>query len=178
MQELIILGAGGFAREVSWLISELNSDPKSPQIKLHGFVGRQSNKSHLHGLKILGDDDWALTHISTSVNFVIAIGQSSFREKLAHRYEGQGFQSVKLQHPSVRSSAHISVGQGSILCAGSSLTTDISIGRHVIVNLHCTIGHDVLIEDYATLAPGVHVSGGVHIGQLVKSEVERYCCRG
>jgi acetyltransferase-like isoleucine patch superfamily enzyme len=39
------------------------------------------------------------------------------------------------------------------------------LGCNVQVNLDCTIGHDTVLEDEATLAPGVHVSGRVHIEQ-------------
>ena len=43
------------------------------------------------------------------------------------------------------------------------LTTDISIGRFVHVNLNCTIGHDASLADFCTLAPGAHVSGQVRL---------------
>jgi acetyltransferase-like isoleucine patch superfamily enzyme len=51
-----------------------------------------------------------------------------------------------------------------VICAGTILTTNITLGDHVQINLDCTIGHDVELEEYATLAPGVHVSGCVRIG--------------
>ena len=59
------------------------------------------------------------------------------------------------------------MGRGIVICAGNILTTDITIGAHVQINLGCTIGHDVELHDYATLAPGVHVSGYVTIGRRV-----------
>jgi len=47
------------------------------------------------------------------------------------------------------------------------ITTNITIGRQVHINIDCTLGHDVSIGDFTTLAPGVHVSGYVHIGSRV-----------
>jgi serine acetyltransferase len=41
------------------------------------------------------------------------------------------------------------------------------LGKHVQINLDCTIGHDVIMGDYTTLAPGVHVSGWVRFGQKI-----------
>jgi UDP-3-O-[3-hydroxymyristoyl] glucosamine N-acyltransferase len=41
------------------------------------------------------------------------------------------------------------------------------LGRHVQINLDCTIGHDVVMGDYTTLTPGVHVSGYVEFGKRV-----------
>lgn len=45
------------------------------------------------------------------------------------------------------------------------MTVDVNIGKHVIVNLSCTIGHDTVINDYVTIFPGVNISGGVYIGK-------------
>jgi len=52
-----------------------------------------------------------------------------------------------------------------VICAGNILTTNIVIGDHVQINLDCTVGHDVQFGEYATLAPGVHVSGFVNVGR-------------
>jgi acetyltransferase-like isoleucine patch superfamily enzyme len=56
---------------------------------------------------------------------------------------------------------------GTIVCGGCRLTTNIQLGRHVHINLDCTIGHDVNIGDYTTIAPGVHISGFINIGKRV-----------
>ena len=45
--------------------------------------------------------------------------------------------------------------------SGAVLTNDIRVGEGVLINLNCTIGHDVVIGDYCELSPGVHVSGNV-----------------
>lgn len=55
-------------------------------------------------------------------------------------------------------------GEGTIICPGTQLTVDIIIGRHVIINLNCTIGHDCVIGDFVTFSPGANVSGNVKIG--------------
>jgi acetyltransferase EpsM len=35
----------------------------------------------------------------------------------------------------------------------------------VHINLDCTVAHDVVIEDFATISPGAHVSGNVILRQ-------------
>ena len=69
-----------------------------------------------------------------------------------------------LLDPSVKVSDHVEIGVGTIICAQTVLTVNISIGDHVIINLNCTIGHDADISDYATIYPGVNVSGATSIG--------------
>lgn len=67
--------------------------------------------------------------------------------------------------PSVILSKSVSIGEGTIICAGTIATGDISIGKHVIINLDCTLGHDDIIEDYVTIYPSVNVSGNVVVGE-------------
>lgn len=84
---------------------------------------------------------------------VIAISGSSVRRRIDQNYP---FNYVSLGYPAA--------GWGSIICPGTQITTGVQIGRHVIVNLNCTIGHDSVISDFVTLSPGVHVAGKVTIG--------------
>lgn len=78
-----------------------------------------------------------------------------------------GFFFQTLIHPRIERSKWIEIGEGTVICAGSILTTNVQLGCHVHINLDCTIGHDVVIGDYTTLAPGVHVSGWVHFRKRV-----------
>ena len=78
-----------------------------------------------------------------------------------------GFEFATIIHPRTERSRWIDVGAGTIVCAGNILTTNIRLGAHVQVNLDCTIGHDAILGDYTTLAPGVHISGWVHAGRRV-----------
>ena len=49
--------------------------------------------------------------------------------------------------------AAVDVGEGSIICAGVHITTNVAIGRHVHINLNCTVGHDTVIEDFVSISP-------------------------
>lgn len=44
---------------------------------------------------------------------------------------------------------------------------DVQLGKHVIVNLDCTIGHDAIIGDYSTILPSTIISGFVRIKECV-----------
>lgn len=67
--------------------------------------------------------------------------------------------------PSVILSKRVSIGEETIICAGTIATVDISIGKHVIINLDCTLGHDDVIGDFVTAYPSVNVSGNVVVGE-------------
>ena len=88
-------------------------------------------------------------------------------ERIAVEAETAGLRAAPpLVHPTVRLDPEsVSIGDGTVICPGCTLTTDIEVGRHAQINLHCTVGHDVRLGDYATLAPGVHISGRVIVGR-------------
>lgn len=164
MKDIVIIGAGGFGREVVWLIEDINKVNK--EWNLLGFV--DDNESiqgkDVNGYKVVGNIEWLKTQEIYVVN---AIGDPIIKKKVQGKLDGSKNYYPVLMHPSVISSDKVKIGEGSIICAGNIITVDIEIGKHVIINLDCTIGHDAKIDDYSTILPSVNVSGNVHIEQCV-----------
>lgn len=158
MRKLFIYGSGGFAREVAWLAEEAG-------FEIMGFIDDNPDKigSLINGIEVFSLEE-ARFYVSEA-SLVIAVGSPQTREKLYFKASSVGFSFATLVHPRVEKSKFIEMGEGTVIAAGSILTTNISLGKHVQINLDCTIGHDVVMEDFATLAPGVHVSGWVRIGK-------------
>ena len=163
MDQVVIIGAGGFAREVAWLWEDcFEADSSLPRLIGH-ISPKPSSNTHF---PILGDDEWAFNNLNpASTGFILGTGFSELREKLGNLYESRGFKALTLIHPSARIGTNSQIGAGSIICAGNTITVDVNIGAHVLVNLHCTIGHDTGIGDFSVLSPGVHLSGHSQIGK-------------
>lgn len=119
----------------------------------------------MNGIPVVGLQEAAAEYADAQV--VVAVGNPRTREVLAAKAANAGFGFATLVHPGVERSRWIQYGEGTVVCAGSILTVNIRLGRHVQINLDCTVGHDVVMGDYTTLAPGVHVSGWVHFGKRV-----------
>lgn len=162
MKDIVIIGAGGFAREVAWLIEEINSNLL--EWNLLGFIDDNVNSvgKELNGYKVLGTTEY-LNELPESVYSVIGIGDGSIRKKIVSKLMNRKF--ATLIHPSVSISKTNIFGDGVIICAGNILTVNIKIGNHVIINLDCTVGHDVEIKDYVTVLPSVNISGNTKIGE-------------
>lgn len=165
MKRLFIIGSGGFAKEVAWLVDSINQ--KGTALSLAGFVSSAPAQRTV-GAPLLGDDDWAMEHLDRSMGFVIAIGNPGRRQALAARYEAAGFHPFSLLHPAAHIADPAAMGPGSIICAGVVVCPDVRIGRHVILNLNSTVGHDAMVGDFVTISPGVNISGQVKIGQGVE----------
>lgn len=164
MKDIVIIGAGGFGREVAWLIEDINK--KNKEWNLIGFI--DDNKAiqgmEVNGYKVVGNIEWLNEQELYVVN---AIGDPIVKKKVLERLSGSKNKYPVLIHPGVIYSDKVSFGEGSIICAGNIITVNINIGRHVIINLDCTIGHDAVIGDYSTVLPSVNLSGLVKIGQCV-----------
>lgn len=59
------------------------------------------------------------------------------------------------------------IGRGSIICPGVIITADVKIADFCLINLRCTIGHNVTIGNFSSLMPGANISGDVTIGKSV-----------
>lgn len=167
LKRVVIVGAGGFGREVLWLIRECNEvaleKTGQPLYQIEGFVDANQKEEQICDVPFLGSYDWFLTNQDAYA--VCAIGSPRTRQLVIQQLTNLGVSYVSIVHPSVRMSQYVEIGEGSILCAGAILTTQIKVGSHVHINLNTTIGHDVTIGDFSTIAPGVNVSGNVSIGQ-------------
>ena len=66
--------------------------------------------------------------------------------------------------PSVEMSRFVKIREGCVVCARTIMTVNIEIGKHVIITSGCNIGHDAVIHDFASIFPGVNLSGMTEIG--------------
>ena len=71
------------------------------------------------------------------------------------------------KHAIIMDNKNIKIGYGSIICAGSILTTNITLGNFTQLNLSTNIGHDTTLGNYCTTAPNVSISGNCTIGNNV-----------
>lgn len=157
--KLYVFGAGGSGREVAWLAEQVWGG----EVEIEFVV---DNPEFLRP-NVNGHTVTLITQIKShnSARFVVAIGNPSIRRRIAALCRAVPLQETFIVHPRAEISGSVELGDGTIICAGAILTANIHLGRHVHINIGCTVSHDAIIEDFATLSPGVHVSGHVHIGQ-------------
>ena len=154
MENIVIVGASGFGKEIKWIIDREN------QIKTRweflGFIDKEYENE-----EVIGDDNFIINY-PQELNVVIAIANPDIRRRLVHKYKSNGnIKFPNLIDPSVIMSESIKMGEGNIICANNILTIDVTIGDFNIINLRCTIGHEVNINNFVTVNPGVNISGNV-----------------
>lgn len=163
MRSLVIVGHGGLAKEVAFLVEEINRS--TPQWQLRGFVTGQPELvgGQHHDYPVIGTDEWLDQQEDLAV--VAAIGKSVTLRAIHARLRGNPRLSFpNLVHPQVVGDwRRIQLGEGNIILNGASLTTAIRMQSLNIINPGCTIAHDCEFGSYNVLCPGANISGEVRL---------------
>lgn len=131
-----------------------------------GFVDDNESvqNTELNGYKVVGNSDWLKEQNYHVVN---AVADPLIKKIIMEKLATSSNKFPALVHPNVICSDTSVIGQGSIICAGTIITVNVTIGDHVILNLDVTIGHDAIIGDYTTVLPSVNISGYVETEECV-----------
>lgn len=162
--KVVILGAGGFGREVHMTIKYMQNQHE--QFEILGYLDdNQSFKgTFLNDLVVLGGLEWLQEHKSENIKCIVTIAEPSTRKKVIEELQLDILPQTII-HPSTIYSDTSKIGKGTILQPGCIITTNTEIGDYVHVNLYVTIGHDSIVENYVTINPGVHINGNTKIGE-------------
>jgi sugar O-acyltransferase (sialic acid O-acetyltransferase NeuD family) len=156
---IVIIGAGGHGREALDVYDACNAAGQGP-FEVLGFLSDGlARGSTVSGKPILGGIEWLAEH--NDVLALCAIGDPVTRREVVQRASSLGARFHTAIHPSAKLTRWVELGTGTLITAGCILTNDVRLGDHVHCNLASTISHDAVIEDYVTLAPGVHIAGNV-----------------
>jgi len=170
-KRIAIVGAGGMAREVAWLISDIAHDrylhQPSESMEVAGFLVSDPTKISERDSDILGDFTWLEeNHVD---GLAMGIGSPEVRLRLGQELK-QRFPRIPwpaLIHPSVKYHESCRFAEGVTICAGSIATVNVKIEEFALVNLNCTIGHETTIGAGSVINPITAISGGVRIGKGV-----------
>jgi sugar O-acyltransferase (sialic acid O-acetyltransferase NeuD family) len=150
-----IIGAGGFGREIYW---SMNPIERTNTVFFVDDIYWDGSDEKILPLSLLE---------SSKYEVIVAIADSYQRERIVNNLPKSTKYFTHI-HPSAQIHGQdVEIGEGSIICAGTIVTTNVKIGKHAHLNLITTIGHDCVIGDYFTTAPGVQISGNEKIGDRV-----------
>jgi len=166
IKDIVIIGASGLAKEVAFLIEEINKDKKKWNVC--GFIDKNNISKKLNNIPIIGTDEWLLRQ-KKPMMVAFGIGDPSLIKKLSIQYKKNNLLGFpNLVHPNVIADwKNVNMGFGNIICAGNVFTTSIQIGAFNYFNLSCTLGHDSVVGNFNVFNPTVNISGGVKMGDEI-----------
>lgn len=149
---LLIYGAGGLGREV-WATMRATGLKASGFIVDEGFPVGEIRGLAVRSMRM----DAAL---GASARFILAVGDGRTRQQ-ACRSLGAASEYIQVVHPAAMIGPHVSVGAGAMIIGPVSITTDVAIGNHVLINPGCTIAHDCMIAAFVNMGPSCSLAGRV-----------------
>lgn len=151
-EKIYLIGGGGFCREFMTYFDY--------EIPIAGIIDEKMNVETLRGFKVHKEFRGL-----TGSRFYITVGDPQLRAKLFEKALEFGMLPAMPASKLRAGGREIQLGMGTIVCPGSVLTTDIKIEDNVLINLNCTVGHDVYIGEHCVLAPGVNISGNTYVAR-------------
>ena len=160
-EKIVIVGAGGFGREVFQSIDKQKYEPV-------GFIDNSSDDNNLPS-PIIGDDSiisqlkdrYKVSHIC------IALGNMERRRIVTENVLEAGLFLPPVIHPSSVILTQVPIEDGVIIYPNVVVMNDCTLGRGVFLNSGVTLGHDVRIGEFSSINPGVHLAGRIEIGKEV-----------
>jgi sugar O-acyltransferase (sialic acid O-acetyltransferase NeuD family) len=148
-----IIGAGGHSKVIIDIIRELGN---------YNIVGiYDDNKNgYFSGIKIIGK----ISEINNTTDyFIIGIGNDKIRKKIAEEYHQLKW--ATLIHPKTIIAKTAIIKEGSVVCAGAIIQTEVEVGKHCIINTNCSIDHESIIGNYCSICPSSTICGQVKVGE-------------
>jgi len=154
-----VYGASGFGKEVMPLVRA-----QFVELDKENFVFIDDGQANtgLNGYQVLSYTDF-INDFKTDKRVTIAIANSQVREKLVARLNQDNVQHLEIQAANTVILDEVEMGEGSLLCPFTCITSNIKIGKFFHANIYSYVAHDCIIGDYVTFAPGVKCNGNIHI---------------
>ena len=154
MNRLVIIGAGGHGA-VAADIADL--------MGYHDIVFLDDNPNV--NANVIGTTNDIAEYISTS-DFFVAIGNADVRKKFFDKLQMSGATLVRLIHPRAIVSRSAILGDGVLIAAGAVVGVNSIVEDGAIVNTLSSVDHDCILRRFSHISAGVHMAGGVHIGDF------------
>lgn len=170
---VVMVGAGGQARDTAWLMTEIGRNDASQDLALIGFVVTDITRLSPHDSPVLGDYGWLDENPDRFDAIVLGIGSPAARLRVAaalsERFPDKAWPNIV--HPRAefdRTSA--SFGRGVMIGAGVVGSVNLVFEDFALINLGVTLGHEsrvgrgVVVNHNASIAGGVVLEPGVLVG--------------
>lgn len=165
MKNLVIVGAGGFGREICSVAKTALG--YGTEFTVKGFLDRKPDA--LGGKAgyppVLGAPETYA--IEPEDVFFVALGNLRLRRKNADLIASRGGTFLTLIHPSASLGTNVTIGAGCYIAHNAVLTADVTVGDNVCVFHGTVIGHDCRIGSCSHVSSLVFLGGGVQVGEGV-----------
>lgn len=165
-KNIVIVGSGGLAREIYSYIKYDIKHSLLQNVNIKGFVDKDLNSFNLSRIpeEYLGDE--FSCSVADNDYFIVALGfkHNSLRRKIIGILGHRGARFFSYIHSSSFVGESVKIEEGVIICPNCVVTSGVIIGKHSILNIYSSVGHNCLLGEYSILSPYATLNGGVNTG--------------
>jgi sugar O-acyltransferase (sialic acid O-acetyltransferase NeuD family) len=156
LYNIIIIGAGGFGREVYQYI---NIVYPTNQYKVKGFLSNNPNDLNNFDInvEILGDEK--SYEIEENDRFIFAIGNIEAKKRIVSTLKEKKAKFLTLIHPTSIVFSTAKIGEGVVICPFVTVSDYVVIDDFAMLNFYSSVGHDSKIGKYSILSPYATING-------------------
>ena len=165
MRKLVFLGTTANNADIVEAVQEINA--RQPTFRVLGYVSHDGKPQSGTDLDFLGADD-AIGSLPDDVHVVgFRYGPASYRSwpEMVAAFGLSNDRWATVVHPGAYVSPRTTIGNGSVILAGTTVGADVRIGNHVIILQNATLSHDDVIGDYSCLSVGATLAGSISVGR-------------
>jgi sugar O-acyltransferase (sialic acid O-acetyltransferase NeuD family) len=173
-RQLVIIGAGGFGAMAACAADDINaaaihSNGYAPWEVIGYADGDPTRGGTCHaGRAVHGTvEDVARRLRGAELWFFCAIGNNDARAKMVWLAEKHWWKPATLVHPSAVLASTAEIGPGSYVGPAAVISFNAKIGAHVIVDMHVSVGHEAVVNNFSALFPGARITGRCRLGEYV-----------
>ena len=167
-RNVVIVGTGGLARDVLWLLRCHNDAGMEPAYVFLGFLSPAWTGSgeEVCGVPVLGPEDLlAGQHEEGGALAVCALDDPRDRKETMVRLRNRGVQFISLVHASAAVSPLARIGTGCLLLPGAVVSTEAHVGEGAVIHAHASVGPRALVGDFAVVGAGARLGGLSVVGE-------------
>jgi sugar O-acyltransferase (sialic acid O-acetyltransferase NeuD family) len=158
VRRVVIVGAGGFGREVRWWARDAWG---TTGVEFAGHLGAATGGSDT-ALGLLGDPERYVPR--DDEGFLLAIGIPGVRRRVAEGLASRGARFLTLVHPSAVVAPTARIAAGAVVCPGAVISDAAVVGPCALINYHASVAHDAEVGAFAVLSPYATLAGGARAG--------------
>lgn len=164
-KKLVIVGAGGFGREIlAWARQSVQF---GVGWTIKGFIddnldALSSYKTPAAMLGRIADHEPAADEV-----FICALGIPAAKKRCSELLQSRGAQFTQLIHRTVVLGDNVELGMGVVLCPYVVVSGNNRLGTGVAINLHSSVDHDACVGDWSQVNCHCDLTGAVQVGREV-----------
>jgi sugar O-acyltransferase (sialic acid O-acetyltransferase NeuD family) len=166
-RKLVIVGAGGFGAIAASTVDDINATTRF-RWDLIGYADSDAAKraTQVSGRIVHGTmEDVDREFCGHELWFFCAIGDNTARDNMVRLAEKLGWQPATLIHPTAVLARPVEIGRGSYIGPAAVVSVNAKLGAYSFIDMHASVGHDAVIQDFCAVFPGARVTGCCRVGK-------------